>query len=406
MLLEHFLNRVITTGRLVVHLPGGSITSFGTSAPGAPSVTVRLEDKATARRIALNPVLGAGEAFMDGRLEILDGDILALLDLVAGSLRWDWTNKNRVALWRSTRFLARFQQLNDRVRAKRNVAHHYDLGNRLYDLFLDKDRQYSCAYFTDPTNDLDVAQNDKLAHIAAKLCLKPGQRVLDIGCGWGGLALYLHRACGGVSVTGITLSEEQLATARKRAAELGVGQHVDFQLLDYRAVTGEFDRIVSVGMFEHVGRPNYQTFFETIRDRLKPDGIALVHTIMRADGPGVTNPFTAKYIFPGGYAPALSEIIPAIERSWLWISDIEVLRLHYAYTIEQWYKRVVAHRAEIESLYDSRFFRMWTFYLASAIVAFRHDGHCNAQIQLTRRRDAAPITRDYMAQAESELRKL
>ncbi len=405
MLFERFLKGMIHEGEVEVEIAGSATTSFGKADAAREPVRIWLKDRATARSIARNPALGAAEAYMDGRLRVDDDDIWPLLDLVGHNIRWDWSNKNRVRLWRSTRWLDAILPRNDGTRAKANVAHHYDLSDRLYALFLDTDWQYSCAYFDDPHKTLEVAQQDKLAHIAAKLVLKPGQRVLDIGCGWGGLALYLHKTAG-VEVLGITLSEEQLSVARARAIEAGVADKVKFELLDYRVVTGTFGRIVSVGMFEHVGRKRYRAFFETIRDRLAEDGIALVHTIMRADGPGKTDPFTTRYIFPGGYCPALSEVLPAIEQSWLWASDIEILRLHYAYTLEHWYERVRARRAEITALYDERFFRMWSFYLASAIMSFRHDGHCNAQIQLVRRRDAAPITRTYMAKAECKLRSI
>jgi cyclopropane-fatty-acyl-phospholipid synthase len=250
-----------------------------------------------------------------------------------------------------------------------------------------------------PDTSLEEAQRAKKAHIAAKLDLRPGQRVLDIGCGWGGLALYLHRIAD-VDVLGITLSEEQLAVARQRAEAAGVGDRVTFELRDYRTVSGTFDRIVSVGMFEHVGPPHYRTFFDRCRSLLAGDGVMLLHTIGRADGPAPTDKWLARYIFPGGYVPALSQIAPAIEDARLWITDIETLRLHYAYTLSHWYDRVVAARQEIVALYDERFFRMWQFYLAGAITAFRHDGHLNFQIQLSRRREALPVTRDYMAQAE------
>ena len=403
MLFDRFMKGMIHEGEVEVEVAGSAAKCFGNPDPARKPVRIWLKDRATASAIARNPALGAAEAYMDGRLRVADDDIWPLFDLVGHNVRWDWSNKNRVRLWRSTRWLEALLPRNDGTRAKANVAHHYDLSDRLYALFLDTDWQYSCAYFDDPNKTLDVAQQDKLAHIAAKLSLKPGQRVLDIGCGWGGLALYLHKVTG-VEVLGITLSEEQLAVARARAQEAGVADKVRFELLDYRDVTGTFDRIVSVGMFEHVGRKRYPAFFETIRDRLADDGIALVHTIMRADGPGKTDPFTSRYIFPGGYCPALSEVLPAIEQSWLWVSDVEILRLHYAYTLEQWYCRVRDHRAEIIALYDERFFLMWSFYLASAIMSFRHDGHCNAQIQLLRRRDAAPITRNYMVEDEWRLR--
>ena len=403
-LLDKMLSRIVRDGELVLTDPAGRERRYGAPAAGRTPVRIRVADSATAYAIGRAPALGAGEAWMDGRLTLEGSDsILGLLDLIAFNLRWDFDNKSRVALWAGQAIGAWVDQRNYSRRAKRNVAHHYDLSDALYDLFLDADRQYSCAYFTDPAHSLDQAQADKKAHIAAKLAIAPGMRVLDIGCGWGGLALYLHNRTG-ADVTGITLSEHQLRIARERAAAAGVSQHVRFELVDYRAVEGRFDRIVSVGMFEHVGRPHYRTFFERVRDLLAPDGVALLHTIGRADGPGATDPWTAKYIFPGGYSPALSEIVPAIERSYLWITDIEVLRLHYMHTLEHWYARVLEQRAAIEALYDARFWRMWTFYLAGAITAFRHDGHVNFQIQLTRRRDALPITRDYMAAAESLLR--
>ncbi|MEY2927530.1 MAG: hypothetical protein RL367_2007, partial [Pseudomonadota bacterium] len=345
MLLDRFLKRIVKSGTLDVRVGNGPVTRYG-AAQGGRAVAMTLRDAATARAIARNPALGAGEAWMDGRMTIAGDDILGLLDLVAYNLRWDWDNKGRVALWNSTRWITALLPRNDGTRAKSNVAHHYDLSDRLYDLFLDADRQYSCGYFTDPAGDLDTGQQDKMAHIAAKLCLEPGQKVLDIGCGWGGLALYLNRVAG-VEVLGVTLSEEQLAVARQRAETAGVADKVRFELIDYRDVASSFDRIVSIGMFEHVGRKRYQAFFDTIRDRLVPDGVALVHTIMRADGPGATDPFTTRYIFPGGYCPALSEVLPHIEKSWLWATDIEILRLHYGYTLQHWLDRVIARKAEV-----------------------------------------------------------
>lgn len=403
-LLSRFLKKFIREGELVVTTPSGT-QHFGAPRTGYAPVHITLSNHATGRRIALNPALAAGEAFMNGTLQLADDDVMPLLDLIGHNVRWDRDNPTRVALWRAQRWLSGVQQINGALRARRNVAHHYDLNDRLYDLFLDANRQYSCAYFTDTMNSLEQAQMDKMAHIAAKLQLQPGHRVLDIGCGWGGLALYIHRVSG-AQVTGITLSEEQLKVARMRAQEAGVSDAVRFELMDYRALTGQFDRIVSVGMFEHVGRPNYRRFFETLHARLTPDGVALLHTIARADGPGVTDPWTAKYIFPGGYAPALSEILPAIEQSWLWVTDIEILRKHYGYTLREWYARCRAKRAEIEALYDARFYRMWLFYLAGAAGAFFHDGHMNAQIQLTRRRDSLPMTRDYMQAQEQAYRAM
>ena len=331
-----------------------------------------------------------------------DGDIAGFLDLVGRNTRWDDDDAARLRLWRPWQRKRRWEAWNWQRRARRNVAHHYDLSSRLFALFLDEDLQYSCGYFPEPDLDLDRAQMAKKVHIAAKLDLRPGQRVLDIGCGWGGLALFLHRLAD-VDVLGITLSEEQLAIARQRATAEGVNARVRFELLDYRAVRGQFDRIVSVGMFEHVGPPNYRKFFEHCRTLLASDGVMLLHTIGRADGPAPTDRWLARYIFPGGYVPALSQMAPAIEDARLWITDVEVLRLHYASTLEQWYRRVVGAREAIVSLYDERFFRMWQFYLAGALVAFRHDGHLNYQIQLSRRRETLPLTREYMAETEQSI---
>ncbi|WP_419816316.1 class I SAM-dependent methyltransferase [Glacieibacterium sp.] len=404
-LLNRVFSRMIRDGdlRVIDHL--GVEHRYGKPSDTIAPATMRLTTAATARALAFSLPLGASEGFMDGRLVMERGDINDLVNLVTYNVRWSRDNPVRFALWRQAAFAGWLGQFNQAARAKRNVAHHYDLSDRLYDLFLDKDRQYSCAYYTDPGNTLEQAQADKLAHIAAKLDLKPGQKVLDIGCGWGGLALYLNRVAE-VHVTGVTLSEEQLKVARERAAAAGVSDQVKFELIDYRALTGPYDRIVSVGMFEHVGLPQYRTYFDKIHALLADDGVALVHTIARADGPGATDPFTVKYIFPGGYAPALSQIVPAVEKAWLWITDIEILRLHYALTLEDWYRRCVAHKAEIVALYDERFYRMWLFYLAAATAAFRNDGHMNVQVQLTKRRDALPLTRDYMAAAEQRYRAL
>ena len=404
-LLKTLFNRIIREGDLVVVDHKGVAHQFGAPSPRVPPATFRCTTAARARAITRNLALGAAEGYMDGTMIVERGDINDVVNLVTWNVRWSRDNPVRFALWRQAALAGWLGQFNQAAKSKRNVAHHYDLNDRLYDLFLDADRQYSCAYYTDPCNDLGTAQLEKLAHIAAKLDLKPGQKVLDIGCGWGGLALYLNRVAG-VEVTGVTLSEEQLKVARERAAAAGVSDKVQFELIDYRALTGPYDRIVSVGMFEHVGLPQYRTYFDKIHALLAEDGVALVHTIARADGPGATDPFTAKYIFPGGYSPALSQIVPHIEKAWLWITDIEVLRLHYALTLEEWYRRCVAHKAGIVALYDERFYRMWLFYLAAATAAFRNDGHMNVQVQLAKRRDALPITRDYMAVAEAKYRAL
>ncbi len=402
-LLKTLFNRIIREGDLRVIDHKGVEHRFGTPSDRVPPATFRCTTATRARAIARNLALGAAEGYMDGTMVVERGDISDVVNAVTWNVRWDKANPVRFALWRQAALAGWLGQFNQAAKSKRNVAHHYDLSDRLYDLFLDADRQYSCAYYTDPANTLEQAQQDKLAHIAAKLDLKPRQRVLDIGCGWGGLALYLHKVSG-ADVLGVTLSEEQLKVARERAAAAGVADHVKYELIDYRALTGRFDRIVSVGMFEHVGLPHYREFFDKVHALLADDGVALLHTIARADGPGATDPFTAKYIFPGGYSPALSQIVPRIEKAWLWITDIEVLRVHYALTLEEWYRRCVAHKAEIVALYDERFYRMWLFYLAAATAAFRNDGHMNVQIQMTRDRYALPLTRDYIAAAEAKYR--
>ena len=396
-LLDRLLRRAVTRGALEVQDVGGQIRRYGD--PAATAVKVRLTDASTARRIATNPALGAGEAFMDGRLIVESGDVMDLLNLVGNNFRWDRANSLRVSLWNQQRVAAKWDELNARARSKRNLAHHYDLSDKLYDLFLDEERQYSCAYFREgndgPDSDLEQAQRDKLDHIAKKLLLKPGMKVLDIGCGWGGMARHIHKVSG-AEVLGVTLSEEQLKYARAKAKDLGIDGRVRYELMDYRDVKGPFDRIVSVGMFEHVGRPNYAAYFDKVAELLAPDGVALIHTIGRAGGKGATDPWTAKYIFPGGYTPALSEMMPHVERAYLWASDIEVWRLHYAWTLEHWLKRCRARKAEIVALYDERFYRMWEFYLGGAMNAFRFDDHVVYQLQLSRHRDAVPISRDYL----------
>lgn len=403
-LLNKLLSRVVRRGVLTIIDYNGKSYHYGTPDPAIRAVTVRLNDKWAAFKIASDPGLGAGESYMTGRLDVVDGSIVDMIELFYSNGQWEDGGPSTKGFteWLSVMH-ARIDRLNWERRSKRNVAHHYDLNDRLYDIFLDADRQYSCAYFTDTANSLEQAQADKRAHIAAKLHLKPGQRVLDIGCGWGGMALYLH-AKSGVDVLGVTLSEEQLKVARQRAADAGVADHVKFELIDYRKVEGKFDRIVSVGMFEHVGPPHYRTFFRKCRQLLTDDGVMLLHTIGRMGGPGTTDRWTNKYIFPGGYSPALSEIVRATEFEKLITSDVETLRLHYAYTLDEWYRRCVAAHDEIVALYDERFFRMWTFYLAAAASSFRHGSMCNYQLQYIKRRDALPLTRDYMATAEGQLR--
>jgi cyclopropane-fatty-acyl-phospholipid synthase len=340
---------------------------------------------------------------MDGTLVVEQGSIADALAVLQGPTA-------EPPLWARPRQLLRYlrrrrKQLNWRGRARRNVAHHYDLDDQLYALFLDADRQYSCAYFERPDQSLDDAQLAKRRHLAAKLLIGSGQRVLDIGCGWGGLALYIAENCGG-RVTGITLSQQQLAVARVRAAEKGLGGTADFRLQDYRELSGTFDRIVSVGMFEHVGVGFYDEFFRKCRAALADDGIMLLHSIGRSEGPNVTNPWVAKYIFPGGYIPALSEVLPAVERAGLLVTDIEILRLHYAETLKAWRQRFLAHREEVERIYDRRFVRMWEFYLAASEMAFREQALMVFQMQLTKRQGIVPTTRDYIARETARLHGL
>ena len=400
-LIDRFFERYVRRGQLSVTYADGSERRFGTPDPTLPDVAIRFVDRGTPGRIVRHPALGAAEAFMDGKLLVTHGDIRDLIGLLKGNTPWERGGGLKPSLPRKLAggVIHRLDRINMARRSKKNVAHHYDLSDRLYDLFLDADRQYSCAYFTDPANSLEQAQADKLAHIAAKLLLAPGMRVLDIGCGWGGMALYLH-AKTGAEVLGVTLSQEQLKVARARAEAAGVADKVRFELIDYRHVTGQFDRIVSVGMFEHVGPAHYGAFFRQCHRLLDDDGVMLLHTIGRMGNPGTTDSFTTKYVFPGGYNPALSEIVRGYEGTKLFPTDIEVLRLHYALTIDHWYDRTVAAKDRIVDLYDERFYRMWTFYLAGAAAAFRTGGMCNYQVQLSKQRLTVPLTRDYIGEAE------
>ncbi|MDQ2878029.1 MAG: cyclopropane-fatty-acyl-phospholipid synthase family protein [Pseudomonadota bacterium] len=406
-LLDLFFSRAVKRGLLTTVQPDGTSRTFGQPDAELGEATVRFHDKGAIRALIRDPSSGTPEMVMTGRITIGNDDIIGLMRLMTANSRFeDGRNALDGSVLARIVERARFRigRYNMVRRSKRNVAHHYDLSDRLYDLFLDADKQYSCAYFTDPAHEtLDQAQADKKAHIAAKLALKPGMKVLDIGCGWGGMALYLHQKTG-AEVLGVTLSEEQLKVARRRAEEAGVADKVRFELIDYRHVEGPFDRIVSVGMFEHVGTPHYTTFFRKCFDLLTPDGVMLIHTIGRATGPGVTDTFTAKYIFPGGYIPALSEIVQASEGLRWFVSDVETLRLHYAYTLKHWYDRVVANRAAIVALYDERFYFMWIWYLAGSHVSFLNGSLVNFQLQYTRDRHALPITRDYMIEAERALR--
>jgi len=390
--LRAFLGSIIKVGSLTVIWPDRRSEKFGS---GDPHVTIRVDHPRFARRVLRNPPLGVGETYMDGDFSVEDGTIEDLMDLLFLNMGWGHGHWFLETLNWVQKMGKRLFEHNPVYRSKRNVAHHYDLSDDFYDLFLDSRRQYSCAYFITPDDHLETAQEQKLRHIASKLLLKPGMRVLDVGCGWGGLAMYLAQTAE-VHVTGITLSQEQLKVAQDRACEAGLGGRVEFRLQDYREVQERFDRIVSVGMFEHVGTNHYRRFFAKIRDCLEDDGVALLHSIGRADGPSVTNQWIRKYIFPGGYSPALSEVLPAVERSELYATDIEILRLHYAETLKQWLHRLWARRAEVAEIYDERFCRMWEFYFAASEAVFRRGGHIVFQLQLSRQVDTVPITRDYM----------
>ncbi len=397
MLFAEIARRVVRWGRLSIVDANGRYHEAGGG--DGPQVTIRLHDKALHHRLALNPYLHLGEAYMDGTLTIEQGSLYELLDICTASSEHVEASALGRALGIGRKLLRHLHQYNPVPRAQANVAHHYDLSDQLYDLFLDRDRQYSCAYFTHPHTDLEQAQADKKRHLAAKLLLHPGARVLDIGSGWGGLALSLAEAGAG-EVLGITLSEEQLKVSRERARRWGLADRVRFELRDYREQTGTFDRIVSVGMFEHVGVRHYPEFFRSVRALLTEDGVAVLHAIGRMDGPGATNPWLRKYIFPGGYSPALSEVLPVVERLGLWVTDIEILRLHYAETLRAWHQRFTAQRAKIAALYDERFCRMWEFYLVGSELTFRRLGHMVFQMQLARRLDAVPLTRDYITDWE------
>jgi cyclopropane-fatty-acyl-phospholipid synthase len=404
-LIQKLAHKVIRRGELTITFPSGKTRTFGAPEPGGRRAAVRIRSARALRRILRNPRLGVGEAYMDGSLTVEEGDIYDFLDLVTFNARWERGGGARHAIRKRGKLKGKLDQLNWRARSKRNVAHHYDIGNRLYELFLDRDLQYTCAYFTDPGNTIEQAQDDKKAHLVSKLRLQPGQRVLDIGSGWGGLALYMNHVAD-VDVLGITLSEEQLVAARERAEAAGVAHRVKFVLMDYRDLPDHerFDRITAIGVLEHVGPADFQTFFGKIHNALNEDGIALVHFLGRLGKPGTTDPWTAKYIFPGGYNPSLSQVIKASEQVKLISADIEQLRMHYAHTCRRWLERTRANRDEIVRLYDERFFRMWEFYLAGSITAFENGGCCNYQIQYVRDRYALPTIRDYMFEDEKPLR--
>lgn len=401
-LLRGAFSRLVRRGSLDVVTAGGERLTFGDGGP--PRASVRFADAAAEWALLLDPEMQAGELFMDGRLVVERGSIYDFLELVLRDNRGDRSMLPLQILVRMRTLARRLRPTNNVTRSRRNVAHHYDLDDRLYTLFLDADRQYSCAYFEQPDMSLEEAQLAKKRHIAAKLLIEPHHSVLDIGCGWGGLAFYLANLAGAARVTGITLSDEQLAVARGRASAQGLSNRVSFDLADYRNMSGTFDRIVSVGMFEHVGLQFYETYFRTCRDLLAEDGVMLLHTIGRMGPPYPTNPWIQRYIFPGGYLPSLSEMTAAVERAGLCVTDVEVLRLHYADTLRAWRRRFLARRNEAARLYDERFCRMWEFYLAASEATFRFEDTIVFQVQLARRNDVVPLTRGYIAEREARLR--
>lgn len=403
MVLERIVSSLVKTGDLTITDWNGQIRRYGDG--GLPKSHVKFESAAAARRIAIDPDLYLGECYMDGSLKILEGtlsDFLIITMKNAGTTNYHPVHR---ALIRARMAMRHIHQHNPVGKAKQNVAHHYDLSGTIYDLFLDRDRQYSCAYFETKNSTLEEAQLAKKRHLAAKLNIKPGMKVLDIGSGWGGLGLYLAELCG-AEVTGVTLSEEQFKLSNERAQQRGLKPHARFLLQDYRELEGPFDRIISVGMFEHVGIGHYPEFFNKIATLLKDDGTAVLHSINRSNGPGATSAWLKKYIFPGGYIPALSEVLPHLESAGLYLTDIEILRLHYANTLKEWGHRFSTNRARAAEIYDERFCRMWEFYLVASEMSFRYSGMNNFQIQFGKDLNVLPLTRDYIQDHENRLRKL
>ena len=398
-LIASVLARLVREPRVEIVFADGSHRAVGDGE--GPPLRMRIADRETELKLALDPELALGEAVMEGRVTVEGGSLYDLLDALIAGLHNQKLPGWALALGHVRVALRRLHQRNTLGLSRRNVAHHYDLKADFFRLFLDEDMQYSCAYFATPGMSLAQAQLAKKRHVIAKLAIEPGQRVLDIGCGWGGMALTVAGETG-ASVTGITLSTEQLAIAQERGRASGLP--VAFRLQDYRDVPERFDRIVSVGMFEHVGVGYYRAYFRKIRELLSDDGVALIHTIGRCTPPGATNPFIAKYIFPGGYIPAMSEVLAAIELEGLVVADVEVLRIHYAETLRHWRERFLARRDEAVAMYDERFARMWEFYLAASEASFRHDDLVVFQFQLARQLETSlPITRDYMAKAEAAM---
>lgn len=400
-LLQGIVERLVRSGNLTVTDPDGAADRFGDGS--GPPVHVVVHTHHAQRAITFDPMLALPEAYMSGEIEVVEGDVLELLHIVyenmgPAGVEVAWTK----ALEGLRVALRRLQQVNTAARSRRNVQHHYDLSREFYQLFLDEDMQYSCAYFERPDMTLEEAQIAKKRHIAAKLRLKPGQQVLDVGSGWGGMALYLAGNFH-VDVLGVTLSSEQHTLATDRAHDAGLQSRVHFEIRDYRDLQERFDRIVSVGMFEHVGVNHYRAFFDRVAALLKPDGVMLLHSIGRAGPPTATSAFIRKHIFPGGYIPALSEVLPHIEKAGLVVTDVEILRLHYAETLKHWRARFLANRDRVVEIYDERFARMWDFYLAASEAAFRWQDLMVFQIQIALRNDVVPITRDYIGTCEKTL---
>jgi cyclopropane-fatty-acyl-phospholipid synthase len=400
MLFRILLKQIIREGALRLIDAKGRSHVIGDGSE--PKLAIRLHDPWLDYSLALNLPLRFGEAYMEGRLSIEGGSIRDFMDQALRNHRHIDEHPMVIlglALSRHGRWL---KQHNPIGKAQKNVAHHYDLSDELYRRFLDPDRQYSCGYFTTPRDTLEDAQEYKKRHIAAKLLLdRPGLKVLDIGSGWGGLGLYLTEMTG-CTVDGVTLSVEQHKVSQERARQAGLDSRARFHLKDYREANDTYDRIVSVGMFEHVGKKNYDEFFQKVRDLLADDGVCLLHSIGDFNEPGPINPFIRKYIFPGADVPTLAEVLPSVERAKLMVTDVEILRLHYAETLKHWYERFQAKRDEVAEVYDERFCRMWELYLSGCEMSFRHQGLMVFQMQITKDINALPVTRDYMFEWERE----